>query len=180
MVDSFKEFMEKNKDELTALRIIYSKPYGQRHLTYEQIKELARAIEKPPYQLTPELLWQAYLQLEQSKVRGAGPQKLLTNLVSLIRFAMGESEVLEPFPETVDERFDHWLAQQEAAGITFTPEQLEWLKYIKEHISTSLSIEMEDFESVPFNQKGGAVKAYNLFGGNLVAIIEELNEVLAG
>ncbi len=101
LVDTFKKFIEDNKDELTALQIIYNKPYGKRHLTYEQIKQLAEAIEKPPYRLTQQQLWQAYQQLEKSKVRGAGPQKLLTDIISLIRFAIGESDVLEPFTETV-------------------------------------------------------------------------------
>ncbi len=35
IVDTFKRFIEENKDEITALQIIYSKPYGRRHLTYE-------------------------------------------------------------------------------------------------------------------------------------------------
>ena len=96
-VKSFKDFIEHNKDELIALQIIYSKPYSQRHLTYEAIKELANAIEKPPYNLTPELVWLAYEQLEKSKVKDAGPQKLLTNIVSLVRFATGKVDVLEPF-----------------------------------------------------------------------------------
>ena len=37
-VASFKQFIEDNKDELTALQIIYSKPYERRHLTYQQIQ----------------------------------------------------------------------------------------------------------------------------------------------
>ena len=49
-VKSFKDFIEHNKDELTALQIIYSRPYGQRHLTYEAIKELANALQKIPVQ----------------------------------------------------------------------------------------------------------------------------------
>jgi type I restriction enzyme R subunit len=73
IVDTFKKFIEENKDELTALQIIYSKPYGKRLFTYEQIKQLAAAIEKPPYSLSTEQLWQAYEQLEKSKVKGAGP-----------------------------------------------------------------------------------------------------------
>ena len=79
-----------NKDELTALQFIYSKPYGTRHLTYEAISELADAIEKPPYSVTKEQVWQAYEQLEQSKVKKAGAQKLLTDIISLIRFTLGE------------------------------------------------------------------------------------------
>ncbi len=176
VVDSFRRFIEENKNELTALQIIYSQPYGQRKLTYEAIKRLAEAIEKPPYFLTPELVWLAYLQLEKSKVKSAGPQKLLTNIVSLVRFAIGAVDVLQPFSETVNQRFNDWLEKQ---GRRFTHEQLEWLNMIKEHIATSLTIGIEDFENVPFNQKGGAIKANKLFGNELNKILEELNTVLA-
>jgi dihydrofolate reductase len=34
------------------------------------VKELAQTIGRPPYQWTPEKLWQAYEQLDRSKVRG--------------------------------------------------------------------------------------------------------------
>ncbi len=115
---SFKDFIEHNKDELIALQIIYSRPYGQRHLTYEAIKELADAIKKPPYNLTPELVWLAYQQLEKSKVKDAGPQKLLTNIVSLVRFATGKADVLEPFGNVVDYRFNDWLIKQESLANT--------------------------------------------------------------
>jgi type I restriction enzyme R subunit len=179
IVDTFKKFIEENKDELTALQIIYSRSYGKRHLTYEQIKQLAEAIEKPPYGLTPERVWQAYEQLEKSKVRGAGPQKLLTNIISLIRFAIGKSDVLEPFSDIVDRRFDDWIKQQEKLGKKFTTGQREWLIMIKNHIATSLSIEMNDFELAPFYEKGGAVKVYHVFGQELDSILEEMNEVLA-
>ena len=178
LVDTFKTFIKENKDELTALQIIYGKLYGKRHFTYEAIKQLADAIKKPPYQLTPDLLWQAYEQLEKSKVRRAGPQKLLTDIISLVRFAIGESDALEPFAKTVNERFEHWLSLQEESGRTFTSEQTEWLKMIKDHVATSLRIEMDDFELAPFYEKGGAIKAYKLFGQELDRVLEELNEVL--
>jgi len=179
-VESFKQFIVDNKDELTALQIIYSKPYRKRHITYEQIKQLAEAIEKPPYHLTLDSVWQAYEKLEKSKVIGAGPHKLLTNIISLVRFAMDESQVLQPFPVTVDERFQTWLMDQERAGQSFTPEQMEWLEMIKQHISTSLSIEMDDLEMAPFYERGGPLRAYKLFGQRLNGIMEELNEALAG
>ncbi|MEM4721009.1 MAG: type I restriction-modification enzyme R subunit C-terminal domain-containing protein [Candidatus Methanomethylicaceae archaeon] len=178
IVDTFRKFIEENKDELTALQIIYSKPYGKRHITYDEIRQLAEAIKKPPYFLTPEILWQAYEKLEKSKVRGAGPQKLLTNIISLVRFVVGKSPVLEPFPELVNHRFNQWLEQNERQGIKFTKEQKEWLEMIKDHIATSLSISMDDFEYAPFYEKGGAVKVYKLFGSKLDKILEELNEVL--
>lgn len=179
IVDTFKRFIEENKDELTAIQLIYKKPYGQRHLTYEEIKQIADSIKKPPYNLTPDLIWQAYGQLEKSKVKGAGPQKLLTNIISLIRFAMGQSDILEPFADLVDRRFNEWLAQQEGLVNRFTPEQMEWLAMIKEHIATSLSMGMDDFEYAPFYEKGGAVKIHQLFGQQLNGILQELNERLA-
>jgi len=178
IVDSFKSFIDENKDELSALKIIYSKPYAARELTYEKIKELAEAIKKPPYHLTPERIWLSYEQLEKSKVRGAGPQRLLTNIISLVRFAIGETKFLEPFPETVNHRFEEWLELQQTTGKKFTPEQTEWLMMIKDHIATSLDIEIEDFETVPFQQKGGAVKASQLFGTELNDLIGNLIEAL--
>lgn len=177
VVDTFKRFIEENKNELTALQIIYSKPYGQRHLTYEQIKQLAESIAKPPYSLSTEAVWTAYEQLEASKVKRTGPQKLLTNIISLIHFTLGESSSLTPFPELIESRFNNWLASQEKSGRKFTEEQVQWLRMIKEHIATSLTISMEDFEYAPFNEKGGMVKIHQLFGNETGKILEELNGV---
>jgi type I restriction enzyme R subunit len=169
-VQSFREFVEANKDEITALQILYNQPYGQRRLTYEQIKQLANALERPPRSLTPEKLWQAYSQLEADKVRGAGVQKLLTDIISLVRFAMGETETLEPFSVMVEEKFQQWLM-----GKTFSFEQVRWLEKIKEHIITSVRIDVEDLQEMPQE----AFQGVQLFGNDLMNILDELNEVLA-
>src|SRR5205823_12400058 len=39
-VESFRDFLDEHKDEITALQVLYSKPYAQR-LTYRDVKELA-------------------------------------------------------------------------------------------------------------------------------------------
>ena len=176
LVESFQQFIEDNKDEITALSIFYKKPYGKRHITLKQIRELAEAIEKPPLQLTPSRLWKAYEALEKSKVRGAGPKKLLTDIVSLLRFATGESEVLEPFAESVNERFERWLDLQ---GREFTAEQMAWLEMIRNHIATSLGFEEDDFDYTPFQERGGLLRARQVFGEELDDIMDELNESLA-
>lgn len=179
IVSRFKKFMEENKDELTALQIIYGKPYGQRHLTYEQIDQLRNAITKPPYQLTTVNLWKAYEKLEKSKVKDVGPQKTLTDIVSLVRFAIGEIDTLEPAPAIIERRFNEWLSEQERTGKAYNPEQLEWLGLIKDHIAANISIKKDDFEYVPFYEKGGLVKADKVFKGTLNDVLNELNEVLA-
>lgn len=169
-VNSFREFIEANKDEITALQILYNQPYGQRKLTYEQIKQLANALERPPRYLTPEKLWDAYSQLEADKVKGAGVQKLLTDIISLVRFAMGETETLDPYGLTIEEKFQEWVA-----GKKFTAEQVAWLQKIKEHIATSVRIDAEDLQEMPQE----AFQGIRLFGNDLIGILDELNEVLA-
>ena len=98
-IESWEQFVEEHRDEITALQVLYSRPYRER-LTFEQVKELAAAIEKPPHGWTPERLWQAYEALDRSRVRG-GRQRVLTDLVSLVRFALHEDDELVAFPERV-------------------------------------------------------------------------------
>jgi type I restriction enzyme R subunit len=178
-VQSFEQFISENKDEITALQILLSQPYGQR-LRFQDIKELAAAIQKPPRSLTTDLLWHAYETLDKSKVRGVSGQRLLTDIVSLVRFALHRDMILTPFTETVNERFINWLTLQESLGERFTSEQVQWLEIIRDHIATSISIELDDFDLAPFTQRGGLGRAYQVFGAKLPKILEELNKVLAG
>lgn len=177
-IESFKKFIEENKDEIDALQILYNQPYSKRHITFKQIKEIADKIQKPPYNLTPEHIWKAYEQLEKSKVKDVGSVKLLTDIISLIRFTLGIDEVLMHFPDIVNQNFEKWLESQEKQGKKFTDEQIEWLKMVKDHIATSVEITKEDFDLPPFNEKGGLIKFYKLFGDEMNKIIEELNEEL--
>jgi type I restriction enzyme R subunit len=175
-VESWEEFVAEHRDDITALQVLYSRPYRER-LTFEQVKELAAAIEKPPHSWTPERLWQAYESLDRSRVRG-GRQRVLTDLVSLVRVALHEDEELVAFPERVRERFQAWLLQQENAGREFSPEQLRWLHWITEAVATSLRISIEDFSYAPFVQHGGIGGAGEVFGDELGPLLEEVNEVL--
>ena len=86
---------------------------------------------------------------------------------------------MEPFDESVRERFAQWIEAQESGGRKFTDEQRVWLEMIRDHIAYSLTIENEDFDLTPFSDQGGVFKAYQLFGEDLNSILRELNEVLA-
>ena len=177
LVQSFQEFIQENRDEITALQVLYARPFRQR-LRFDDIKELADMLRLPPRAWTTERLWQAYRQLDQSRVRGSG-QRALADIVSLVRYAMGEEEELVPFDARANERFEAWMATQEADGRTFTAEKRRWLEDIRDHIAGSVSIELNAFDLAPFNQKGGLARAYELFGGELTEILEELNLALA-
>ena len=172
-VQSFNEFIEENRDEITALQVLYERPYQQR-LRYADIRALADAMQAPPRSWTAERLWQAYQRLDESKVRGSG-QRQLADIVALVRYAIGDADELAPFADHVNQRFEGWLAMQETAGREFTVEQRRWLEAIRDHIAGSVSIEPGDFEYAPFNQQGGLMGAHTVFGDDLQSIIDELN-----
>ncbi|MCK9417859.1 MAG: DEAD/DEAH box helicase family protein [Nitrospirae bacterium] len=183
LVQSFEQFIKDHKDEITALQVLYSMPYKQR-LRYEDIKDLASRIEKPPHQWRVDNLWNAYAALEKSKVKGASAPHILTDLVSLVRFAMHRDDELVPFPERVNANFEKWMAQtirhsRESGNPEFTKEQIRWLEMIRDHIAANLSIEADDFDFAPFAQEGGIGRVHQIFGNDLNKILDELNGVLA-
>jgi type I restriction enzyme R subunit len=178
IVQSFEKFIQDHKDEITALQILYNRPYKQ-PLRFEDIKELANTIQKPPHLWTESQLWQAYAALDKSKVKGTTARRILTDLVSLVRFAIHQDNELVPFPERVNANFKSWLAQTESAGKKFTPEQRRWLEMIRDHIAANLGIDPSDFDLAPFAQEGGLGKVHQLFGEDLTKIVESLNTELA-
>ena len=127
-----------------------------------------------PYNRRTEELWEAYEQLESSRVGGKSEQQLLTDIISIVRFEMGESERLEPFEQTVEERFESWLADHPDS---FSQQQMEWLDMMKDHIATSAAMEKSDLQLEPFNQRGGLYRAHEVFY-NVDSVIEELNREL--
>ncbi|MYE40609.1 MAG: restriction endonuclease subunit R, partial [Chloroflexi bacterium] len=175
---SFRDYIEEHRDEIAALQVLYQRPYRQR-LSRSDIRALAEALRNPPQSWTPATLWEAYRRLEGSAVRGSS-QRVLADLVSLVRYAIGAEKELAPFADGVNERFDGWLAMQEVAGRTFTEEQRQWLADIKDHIAGNVSIQAGDLQYAPFVQRGGIGKAYDLFGVELAGLLEELNVALAG
>jgi type I restriction enzyme, R subunit len=178
LVHSFEAYLDENKDEIDALQFFYSVPHKKR-LQYKDIKALADAIAAPPRAWTPEKLWRAYEMLEKSKVRGASAGRLLVDIVSLVRFALDRDDTLTPYAEHVRANYDQWLAEQDNRGKAFTPEQRRWLNMMRDHIATSVEMDLDDFDLMPFAHEGGLAKASKVFEGELRTILNELNEVLA-
>jgi type I restriction enzyme, R subunit len=178
-VKSFKEFIEQYKDELTALQILYNQPYGKQKLTYAAIKELTQKLTDPPYYLTAADVWQAYKRLDAAKVRGAPVDQQLTEIISLVRYALGMEEILEPFSVKVEQRFNLWIGREKRQGREYSAEQLEWLRAIASFIAANAEIASRDLMEAPsFADKGGLLRARELFGAKLNPMLEELQLVL--
>jgi type I restriction enzyme R subunit len=162
---SFRDYIDAHKAEITALQILYSRPYKQR-LTEKMLKELESKLRENHAAWTEDRLWDAFAQAKPGKVKGRSQAGRFADLVALVRFALEQQPVLKPFADSVHERFNEWLMNKAKAGVTFTGEQLAWLNLICDHIATSLSIETDDFDLAPFSQQGGLGKAHQLFGAD--------------
>lgn len=178
IVTTFEQFIQQNKDEITALQILYNRP-RKALLKFEDLKSLADALHAPPHLISESVLWHAYAALDKSKVKGSSSRRILTDLVSLVRYAIHQDNELVPYPERVAMNFRAWMAQQQTAGRVFTNEQRWWLERMAEHIASSLGLEAQDFELPPFNQRGGLGKVHQLFGAELPKVLEAMNKELA-
>jgi type I restriction enzyme, R subunit len=176
-INDFKSFMEAHKDELSALSIFYNQPYNRRNITYEMIKEVLDTLKRNKPQLAPVNVWRAYEQVE--KVNGKSPKNELTALVSLIRRVTGIDEKLTAFDQTVNRNFQKWVFDKQAGPVKYTEEQMEWLRMIKDHVTSSVHIERDDLDYAPFDGRGGVGKMVQLFGDEMDTIIDEMNGALA-
>ena len=179
-IKSFKDFIEQNKDKIDALSIIYNTQYKTRHLTYEKIRELSNklATEIPPLEITG--IWHAYKLIEQDKVKNTkDPAKLLTNLVQLVRFAIGKDDTLEDFSSVANSRFELWKGRQIKRGVEFSQEQKELLTIIKDYIVANAYVNADDMQDA-LSDKGGIFKARHAFGQDLDTILDDLSLALVG
>jgi type I restriction enzyme R subunit len=175
---SFREYIEQHQAEITALQILYSRPFKQR-LTEPMLKELEKKLCDNHAAWTEDNLWNAFAAANPGKVKGRSQAGRFADLVALVRFALEQQPLLAPFADSVTEWFNEWLMDKAKAGVKFGAEQLAWLNLIRDHIATAISIEREDLELSPFNQLGGLGKAHQLFGEQLPKLLDELNTVLA-
>jgi type I restriction enzyme, R subunit len=178
IVKDFSEYLLANKDEIKALSIFYNQPYNRRNITFNMISEILNILKRNKPALAPQNVWNAYAAIENTKSNM--PKDELTILVSLIRRVCGIDETLTPFDKKIDENFKHWIFQQNAGQHNrFTPEQMDWLRMIKDHIIGSFHLEIDDLDYTPFDSQGGRGKMHQLFGNEMNTIIDELNEALA-
>src|SRR5207253_4239164 len=171
LVQAFRDYLSTHQAEIDALQILYSRPYKQR-LTEAMLKVLEKKLREKNATWTEDRLWDAFAVTVPEKVRGRSQAGRFADLVALVRFALEHQPILAPFADSVSERFNEWLRQRDEVArsvqpsafslqpsqpgsIAFNPDQLSWLQLIRDHIATSLSIEPDDLELSPFNQRGG-------------------------
>jgi len=172
VISSFRQFIDENRDEVIALRIIYDQKYKDRPMAIDGLKALYEKLKSKG--ITVERLWDCYAIKKPERVK-RGTMAQLSDLISIIRFEMGYTENLAPFADRVNYNFMQWTLRRNAGAVHFTDEQMEWLRLVKDHIAVSLSIETSDLDLNPFDRKGGLGRFYEVFGDKYEAILMEMN-----
>lgn len=177
IIEEFKAYIQKHKDEITALQIFYSAPHRRRELTLKAAKELLAHIKAEKPTLSPFTVWDSYARVEEANPKSAKNE--LIALVSLVRRALEIDKKLVGYDIVAAKNFQEWVFKKQAGSLKFNGEQMEWLTMIKEHIAASFHMDIDDLDYTPFDARGGRGKAWQLFGDETPKIIEELNEALA-
>jgi type I restriction enzyme R subunit len=172
VVESWRAYLDEHRDEITAIQILTEA--RERRISFADVRELADRIARPPYNWTPDIIWDAYAALDVDHVRPS-TRHTLTDLVSLLRYTVGVDDELVPYAERVRERYLAWLAQQEQSGTSFSDAERWWLDRMVEVIAASAGIAPDDLDSAPFTERGGVDGALRDLGDRTVALIDELN-----
>lgn len=162
-LEAFAEFVRENPSKVQAIRILLNRP---KEWGTEALTELKSKLAAAPQRFTIEALEKAH------KLRY---DKELVDIISMVKHAAREEEPLLTAEERVGRAFDRLTVTEK-----FTTEQEKWLGRIREHLIANLSIDEDDFETVPVLQNaGGWGNANRAFKGKLPTLLKAFNEAIA-
>ena len=176
-VRSFRDYIAEHRRARSTRSRSFTAAHKQR-LTEPMLKELEKKLREVHAAWTEDRLWDAFAVTAPGKVKGRSQAGRFADLVALVRFALEQQPVLvpSPIPSPSVSTMAHGQSQSRNrlhAGATGLA------NLMRDQIATSLSIEPDDLDLSPFNQRGGLGKAHQLFGEQLPKLLDELNEALA-
>lgn len=159
-LEEFSRFVETNRSQIEALRILLDNPEGW---STEALRELRVALRQA--------------QFPEERVREAvsfAKHKALADVISMVKNAADEARPLL----TAEERVNAAISQV-TGNSELNQEQRAWLDLIRQRLVADLAIEPEDFELHPLDERGGFARADKVFGGELRELLKQLNWAIA-
>ena len=158
-IDSFKEFINNNMNEIAALSIICTRP---KDLTRAELKSLR--LELDSHRFTEQQLNSAW--------KDDRNEDIAADIISFIRrLAIGSALVSH-------EKRIKGAVEKLRRNHNFTKMQLRWLDRIEAALINETVIDREVFDSGAFKDYGGYAKMNITFDNNIDEIILELNKYL--
>jgi len=159
-LDAFEKFVKANADKVTALGVLLQRPRDWRPAVMEELK---RTLNQNGFE--PEKLQRAH------RAKGF---KALADVISIVKHASAVQSPLLTADERVNRAIEKFLESHK-----LTPEQMQWLSLVREHLVKNLSMDEEDFDLTPLlEMRGGKAKAKKVFA-DLPQLVLELNEAVA-
>lgn len=159
----FAKFVEEKQSEINAIAIVLGRPRDWRPDVLEELRN--RLAE------TPERFTEARLRIAHA----ATYRKSLVDIISMVKHAASKEEPLLTSAERVERAFGRLTA-----GQSFTEPQQQWLDRIREHLVENLSIDRDDFDTIPvLHRLGGWGAANRAFAGQLEPLLIQINEAIA-
>ncbi|HZU76086.1 MAG TPA: type I restriction-modification enzyme R subunit C-terminal domain-containing protein, partial [Dehalococcoidia bacterium] len=156
---AFSRFVREHQADIDAIAVLLGRP---RDWDTARLAELRQTLQRAPERFTEANLRRAY-------------QAELADIISMVKHAARDEEPLL----SAAERAARAVAAV-SAGRELSEEQRAWLGRIERHLAANLTIEPDDFETVPvFADVGGWGRANRVFGGQLPALLQQCNEAMA-
>jgi type I restriction enzyme R subunit len=160
---AFIQFVHEHQTDIDAISILLKRP---QEWSPTALHELRDKLTAAPARFTVENLQRAH---------EATHKKALVDIISMVKHAADDHNPLLSSSERVEQAF-----AKLTKGRAFTDDQEAWLDRIKTHLQENLSIDQEDFETMPvFTRHGGWTRANNAFRKELPTLLKELNMVIA-
>lgn len=155
-LDAFRRYINENKDEIEAIRIICTKPDT---LTRAQLRELKLALDKEQFTETS-------LNEATSTIKN---QEIVADIITYVRQAVLNTPIFD-HKERIEAAF-----KKLTAAHAFNKMQLDLLGKIKTYMLHESLLNVETFEAPAFKMEGGFARYNKKFAGRLTEIIREIN-----
>jgi type I restriction enzyme R subunit len=161
-LQAFERFVRENEPHIEALQILLARP---QEWSTEALKALRDTLSKTPERFTESNLRKAF---------EAKHHKALIDIISMVKNAADEDAELF----TAEQRVNLAVAVI-SQNRALTDDQRKWLDYIRQHLIQNLTIDRDDFDTVPvLASRGGWGRANRVFGGQLAELLSDVQKEL--
>lgn len=160
-LEGLKQYIEENKNKITALNIICSRP---KELDRHSLKELKMILDEAGYNTRSlNAAWKA-----------TRNEDIAADIISFIRtMALGSSLVSH------EQRIKNAI-QKVRAMKTWNKVQEKWIERFEKQLLQEEVLQVEDLNKDPFDDEGGYDRLDKIFEHNLKDVLEVMNENLYG
>lgn len=160
-IESFKKYIEENRNEIIALNILYTKPT---ELDRKSLKELKMILDKNGF--TEQRLNTAW--------KASTNKEIAADIIAYIRtLSMGLPMV------TPEERIKNAI-QKVKKLYTWSKIQMNWIDRFEKQLKAETLLRKEDLNNEPFNEVGGYNRLNKIFNNRLDEVLEIINTNLLG